>query len=120
MWITDGMAVAEFPRVPTQLSISPTPETAVRRRGVRTRKAPPVSARILHVSAELWPFAFSGGLGYAVADLARQQAQNGRDVTVIAPLYRSARKSAGPLWPACEPFRVHQGGADVLIQCLEM
>src|SRR5438128_2424528 len=111
MWITGGMAVAEFPCVPTQLSISPTPENTVRRRGVRTRKAVSVSPRIIHITAELWPFAFSGGLGHAVADLARQQAQNGRDVTVIAPLYRTARKAAGPLWPACDPFRVHQGGA---------
>src|SRR3954469_15965976 len=101
MWITNGMAVAEFQHVPTQLSIAPIPEglsrqvtdKPVRRRGVRTRKAVPAAPRILHVTAELWPFAFSGGLGHAVADLARQQAQNGRDVTVIAPLYRSARKS---------------------------
>ena len=92
-----------------------------RRRGVRTPPAPQaLSARIIHITSELWPYAFSGGLGYAVAELAQQQAQNGRDVTVIVPLYGISRRLTGPLWPACEPFRVHQAGADELIQCLEL
>lgn len=115
-----------FRGVPIQSGFSPTAETSARpaetvawRRGTRIRKVAELTPRILHVTAELWPYAWSGGLGHAVADLADQQAQNGRDVTVVTPLYAAARSAAGQVWPACEPFRVHYAGADVLIQCVE-
>src|SRR5437868_184289 len=94
-------------------------ETIVRRRAIRPRKVRTTSSRVIHITAELWPYAWSGGLGHAVAELAGQQAQNGRDVTVVSPLYRLARRNAGSLIPACEPFSVHQAGAEILVHCLE-
>ena len=94
-------------------------ETIVRRRVPRRRVVSAPTPAIIHLSAELWPYAWSGGLGHAVADLAAQQARNGRDAIVITPLYRAARERAGTLRPAGEPFVVHQGGADELIQCFE-
>jgi starch synthase len=94
-------------------------ETIVRRRAPRRRVAPAPTPAIIHLSAELWPYAYSGGLGYAVADLAAQQARNGRDVTVIAPLYRAVRERGTKLRALGDPFTVHQAGADEPIQCFE-
>ena len=121
-----GTPFAEFSAVLTTISAVPNAdvlarpaETIVRRRVPRRRVAPAATPAVLHLTAELWPYAWSGGLGHAVADLAAQQARNGRDVTVIAPLYRGVRERAGNLQPCGEPFVVHQGGADEPIQCLE-
>ena len=109
-----------FRGVPIQSGFSPTAETSARpaetvarRRGTRVRKVAELTPRILHVTAELWPYAWSGGLGHAVADLADQQALNSRDVTVVTPWYAAASSTAGQVWPACEPFRVHHAGAIV-------
>ncbi len=49
--------------------------------------------RIALVSAELVPFAETGGLGDAVAGLARQLARRGQDVRTFLPLYRSIDRS---------------------------
>ena len=43
--------------------------------------------RIFFASAELAPLAQSGGLGDAVAGLARALAARGHEVTVLLPLY---------------------------------
>lgn len=97
-------------------------DTIVRRRATRRPRGSTVATgrpRIVHIAAELWPFAWSGGLGHAVADLAAQQARHGSDAIVVVPLYRSIREKVGTLRPACEPFHVHQGGADEPIQCVE-
>lgn len=75
--------------------------------------------RVVHVSAEYWPFASSGGLGQAVADLAGYQARSGLQPVVILPLYRVAKARAGSLRPACEPFPVHQDGAPHEVRCFE-
>lgn len=90
-----------------------------RRRAPRQRVAAPVGPAIVHVSAELWPYAFSGGLGYAVAELAAEQARQGADVCVVVPRYGAIDQNV-PLQPAGEAFRVHQGCADGVIQCLEL
>jgi starch synthase len=52
---------------------------------------------IVHIAAECWPFARTGGLGEAVAGLAASQAKDGAAVTVIMPLYRAIRRSMADL-----------------------
>ncbi len=91
----------------------------VRRRAPRRRVEKQTSPVIVHVSAELWPYAFSGGLGYAVSDLAAEQAAHGADVCIVVPRY-GLMDSSIALKAACEPFRVHQGSADGVIHCLEL
>jgi len=48
--------------------------------------------RIAHLSAEVTPFAKSGGLGDVAGALPKAQAQLGHEVTVWMPLYREARE----------------------------
>src|SRR2546430_17216951 len=54
-----------------------------------TRVEAPVG--VVHLTAELWPFARTGGLGEAVSGLARCQAAVGMPTAVILPLYRQGR-----------------------------
>jgi len=70
-----------------------------------------LKTRVLHLTAELWPFARTGGLGQAVADLADHQAASGMETHVVLPLYREAREHAGKLEPLFDPFTVESGGA---------
>jgi starch synthase len=64
---------------------------------------------IVHLTAEYWPFARSGGLAEAVRGLATHQARAGRQVVVFVPLYRSVRESAPDLAPIGRPIRVDLG-----------
>jgi len=73
--------------------------------------------RVLHLTAELWPYARTGGLGQAVADLATWQARNGRDTSVLLPLYRAVREHAPVLEPVGEPFHVVIGGEVEELRC---
>ena len=73
-----------------------------------SRGGRPVS--VVHLVAELAPFARTGGLGEAVASLARFQALGGIATSVIMPLYRQARENAGPLQLVGEEFTVEIGG----------
>lgn len=73
--------------------------------------------RVLHLTAELWPFAQTGGLGQAVAGLAAYQAGMGIDTSVLLPLYREARERAGELEPFGAPFAVDVGGAREELRC---
>jgi starch synthase len=73
--------------------------------------------RVLHLTAELWPYARTGGLGQAVSGLAAHQAADGVDSNVLLPLYREARQHAGPLEPFGEPFPVTIGGQREELRC---
>ncbi len=64
---------------------------------------------IVHLSAELYPFARTGGLAEAVAGLAGTQAKSGHQVVVFVPLYRSVRESAPDLAPLGRTYQVHLG-----------
>ena len=66
-------------------------------------------ASVVHLAAELGPYARTGGLGEAVASLAAFQAASGIPTSIIMPLYRKARQRAGDLVPVGEPFVVHVG-----------
>jgi starch synthase len=48
-------------------------------------------APVIHLAAELSPYARTGGLGEAVASLAKYQAQSGIPITVFMPLYSAVR-----------------------------
>jgi starch synthase len=75
-----------------------------------TRQVPPPpltrpdgsAAPVVHLAAELSPYARTGGLGEAVASLAKYQAASGIPVTVIMPLYAVVRErvEVRPLGPA--------------------
>ncbi len=59
-------------------------------------------APVVHLAAELSPFARTGGLGEAVASLAKYQAQSGIPITVFMPLYAAVRAKVEvvPIGPA--------------------
>jgi starch synthase len=65
----------------------------------------PESLGVVHLAAEYWPLARTGGLGEAVSGLAAYQARAGQPTTVVMPLYRSVRDAApdlerlGPAFP---------------------
>ena len=65
---------------------------------------------IVHVTAEYWPSARTGGLGEAVSTLSRHQASAGCAVTVVLPLYRAARRVHAELEPIGPAFAVPSGG----------
>ena len=64
---------------------------------------------IVHVVAEYWPYARTGGLAEAVRGIATHQAHSGTPTSVFMPLYRPARARAGRLEPACEDVSVPLG-----------
>ncbi len=81
-----------------------------------TAAAEPVT--VVHVAAEFYPFARSGGLAEAVANLARFQSRAGVRTMAILPLYRSARQKAGTLVPFGEPFEVPLGNRTETVRLL--
>lgn len=61
---------------------------------------------VVHMAAELAPFARTGGLGEAVSSLAHFQARAGLNVIILFPLYKQAREVVTDLEPVGEPLRV--------------
>ena len=82
-----------------QQAARPSPARRRARSGSRRPGFPVEPLRIVHITAECWPFARTGGLGEAVAGLAASQAKSGAEVTVVMPLYRVIRDSAAALRP---------------------
>ena len=76
-----------------------------------------MKTRVLHLTAELWPYARTGGLGQAVAGLADYQAASGTESHVVLPLYREARAHAARLEPFTDPFTVTSGGRVEEVRC---
>jgi starch synthase len=76
-----------------------------------------LKTRVLHLTAELWPYARTGGLGQAVAGLADYQAASGTESHVVLPLYREAREHASRLEPFCDSFTVESGGRLEQVRC---
>jgi starch synthase len=64
----------------------------------------------VHLTAELWPFARTGGLGEAVAGLAVAQAAAGLSTTLVMPLYRGVRETTASLECVGGPIAVTVGG----------
>ena len=65
-------------------------------------------APVVHLAAELSPYARTGGLGEAVASLAKYQAASGIPVTVFMPLYAVVRQRV-ELQPVGVPFTLTVG-----------
>ncbi len=103
------------PRMPTAAAQSDpvlhppsSPAPAARRPApLATADGRPVA--VVHVVAELAPYARTGGLGEAVSSLAHFQAAGGVPSSVVVPLYRQALARAGRLVPAGEPYEVQVG-----------
>ena len=64
---------------------------------------------VVHLAAEYFPFARTGGLAEAANGLARFQAFAGIPSAAVMPLYRIAREVAGELEGVGEPFEVRIG-----------
>ncbi len=67
------------------------------------------SARIVHVTAEYWPYIRTGGLGEAVRGMATFQSHMGSESSVLLPLYPPVRKGDFGLRPAGDTFQVKIG-----------
>lgn len=82
---------------------------------LRREVAPPLLSRegepvsVVHLSAEYYPFARTGGMAEAVSCLADFQQRSGLHVTAILPLYPTVREAAPDLEPVGPPFRVQVG-----------
>lgn len=71
---------------------------------------------IVHVTAEYYPYARTGGLAEAVAGLANSQADAGRDVMVFLPLYPAVRDAAPDLAPLAPPQEISVGAHTEQVQ----
>jgi starch synthase len=74
---------------------------------LRTAAGQPVS--VVHVTAEYYPYARTGGLAEAVSGLTRFQKAAGLNVAAILPLYRTVRDVDPDLEPVGQPFAVPMG-----------
>src|SRR6266699_150406 len=59
--------------------------------------APAERVGVVHLTAEYWPFARTGGLGEAVSGLATTQAAAGHPTTVVMPLYQLVHETTPSL-----------------------
>src|SRR5688572_24700620 len=64
---------------------------------------------VVHLAAELAPFARTGGLGEAVSSLAHYQARSGIRSIIMMPLYKQVTEVATDLVPIGDPFPVIVG-----------
>lgn len=64
---------------------------------------------IVHVSAEYYPYARTGGLAEAAWGLHRLQHGRGRPTAAIVPLFRTVRKHLRDAVPVGEPMTLHFG-----------
>jgi len=90
------------------------PVTARKRKSAAAAKSPLRLANgeavgVVHLVAEYWPLARTGGLAEAVSSLASYQAASGLQTCVILPLYRTVRRAAPHLEPVGPPFTVTVG-----------
>lgn len=69
--------------------------------------------RILHVAAEVAPFAKAGGLADVAGGLSAEQCAAGHDVRVIMPDYRTVRPPHLALQPAGQAHHATIGGGEV-------
>src|SRR5215212_8555470 len=74
---------------------------------LRTAGGQPVS--VVHVTAEYYPYARTGGMAEAVSGLANFQRAAGLNVAAILPLYRTVRDVDPDLEPVGQPFMVPMG-----------
>ncbi len=73
------------------------------------RSEPPPQSAIVHLAAEYWPLAQSGGLAEAVRGIARHQAAAGVPTFAFLPLYQNVREAFPEIEPCGEPFSLRIG-----------
>jgi starch synthase len=66
-------------------------------------------ARIVHLSAEYWPYVRTGGLGEAVRGMATFQSFTGSETIVLIPFFGRIRDGDYGIKPASDPFTVRIG-----------
>jgi len=88
--------------LPATKSAAPSPPTPLRTNDGRV-------VSVVHIVAELAPFARTGGLGEAVKSLAEFQSASGIPTAIIMPLYRQVHAVAPNLEQVGEPFPVQLG-----------
>lgn len=74
---------------------------------------PPIEGEpptIVHLAAEYYPYARTGGLAEAAWGLHRDQHRSGLHTMAIVPLYRAVREHLGELQAAGDPFTLQFGG----------
>src|SRR5260370_30637206 len=86
------------------------PLPKARRPARRAQRGGAAGIGTVHLTAEYWPLARTGGLGEAVQGLAGFPAAMGQPTTVLLPLYRSARTTASDLERVRPPFPGTFGG----------
>jgi starch synthase len=64
---------------------------------------------VVHLAAEYWPYARTGGLAEAVRGIATYQAEAGTPTLVFMPLYRGIQEGFPEVEPAGDPFPVQVG-----------
>jgi starch synthase len=84
--------------------------TWTRRPVTPLRQADGTPVTVVHLAAEYYPYARTGGLAEAANGLARFQAFAGIPTMAVMPLHRTARDLAGPLEPVGDPVEVELGG----------
>ncbi len=77
------------------------------------------TVNVVHLAAELAPFARSGGLGEAVSSLATFQAASGVPTSIVMPFYGPVRNGNWPMVPATEPFSVQVGPRQATVRLWE-
>lgn len=97
---------ASAPRDASALSPSPAPAPPS---VSPLRTADGRAVRVVHLVAELAPFARSGGLGEAVNSLARFQCESGVWTAIVMPLYAKVRMGDWDIEPLGAPFHVTVG-----------
>ena len=95
-------AATTTPAAPTPPVAAPTAPSSLRSEDGRV-------VSVVHIVAELAPFARTGGLGEAVKSLAEFQSASGIPTAIIMPLYRQVHAVAPNLEPVGQPFAVHLG-----------
>jgi starch synthase len=73
------------------------------------RTAAGQAVSVVHVTAEYYPYARTGGLAEAVSGLANFQRAAGLNVAAVLPLYRTVRDIDPDLEPVGQPFMVPMG-----------
>lgn len=79
------------------------------RSGTRDADPSPDQIQVVHLVAEYWPYARSGGLAEAVRGIATFQARSGVPTLVMMPLYRGVRERTGGLVRLGDPLDVPFG-----------
>ena len=78
------------------------------RRGANTRHRSNAPG-VVHLSAECWPYARTGGMGEVVSTLARHQVSAGQCAAIVIPLYGLVRDAGYPVEPVGDRFDVRIG-----------